>query len=113
VTVDEFIAARVQPRFHDVVALIRQLMRETAPQAEEMIAYGIPAYKMKRIIAVISPTKKDITLAFARGAEFEDRYGLLQGEGKTSKNLKLKSVETSDKDLIKYYIRQAVRLDGA
>ena len=71
-SVDQFIETRVLPEFHPVVAMIRGLMGECAPEAQELISYGIPAYRLRRIIAVISPTKKDITFAFSRGSEFED-----------------------------------------
>ena len=103
---------RVLPEFHDVVAMIRQLMREVAPQAEETIAYGIPVWKGKRSLAVLSPTKKDITFAFSRGAEFEDKYGLLQGVGKVSKHVKLKSAQDANPAALRYYIRQALKFDA-
>ena len=87
-------------------------MKECAPNAQEVISYGIPAYRVKRIVAVISPTKKDITFAFSRGAEFEDTYGLLQGVGKASKHVKLKSVATANKEALRYYIKQALEWDA-
>jgi hypothetical protein len=110
-TVDEFIKARVLPEFHPVVALIRALMKECAPDVQEQISYGIPAYRGKRILAVISPTKKDITFSFSRGAQFEDKYGLLRGVGKSSKHVKLKDPATANKDALRDYIRQALDLD--
>jgi len=110
--VDNFVATRVLPELRPVVEKIRDLMKECAPNAQETISYGIPAYRVRNIIAVISPTKKDITLAFSRGAEFEDKYMLLKGVGKVSKNLKLKRVSEIDKDLMNYYIQQALRLDA-
>jgi len=67
-------------------------MREEAPNAKEEISYGIPAWKLQRIIAVISPTKRDITFSFSRGAQFEDKYGLLRGVGKSSKHVKIKNL---------------------
>jgi hypothetical protein len=36
---------------------------------------------------------------FSRSAEFEDRYGLLQGKGKNT-------------DALRYYIRQALEFDA-
>ncbi len=110
-TVDEFVEARVLPQYRDVVTLIRKLMRETAPDATELISYGIPAYRRKRIIAVISPTKKDITFSFSRGKRFEDKYGLLRGIGKSSLHVKIKSQDTLNEEALKYYIRQAVEWD--
>jgi hypothetical protein len=111
-TVDEFVTSKVLPEYRGIVELIRQYMRELAPGAQEIISYGIPAYKVKRIIAVISPTKKDITLAFSRGAEMEDGYALLQGVGKISKHLKFKSVGEVKKEVLAYYVKQALDLDS-
>lgn len=111
-TVDEFISAKVLPEFRPVVELIRQYMRELAPEAEETISYGIPTYKLQRIIAVISPTKKDITLSFSRGAQFEDKYSLLKGVGKSSKHIKFKRIIDVKKEILAYYIQQAVEFDA-
>ena len=110
-TVDDFVKTKVLPEFRPVVAMIRELMKECAPNAKEIISYGIPAYKAKRILAVISPTKQDITFAFSRGAEFEDKYNLLQGVGKVSKHVKLKNLADANQDALRYYIQQALEFD--
>ena len=110
-SVDEFVKQRVLPEHRDIVAMIRQLMREVAPGAKEGISYGIPVWKGKRIFAVISPTKKDITFSFSRGAQFEDKYDLLRGVGKSSKHIKIKNVSDVSKTALRYYIRQALKFD--
>lgn len=71
--VDRFVGSRVKPEFHDAVAAIRALMKNQAPQATLLISYGIPVWKGKRNLAVISPTKNDITFSFSRGADFDDK----------------------------------------
>jgi uncharacterized protein YdhG (YjbR/CyaY superfamily) len=109
--VDDFVKRRVQPEHQAVVALVRKLMRVLAPDATEVISYGIPAWRRKRILAVLSPTRKDVTLAFSRGAEFEDRHDRLQGVGKVSKHLKLKDPKDVSKTLLQYYVRQALKHD--
>lgn len=111
-TVDEFIQAKVLPEFYPVVSMLRELMKECAPEAEELVSYGIPAYKMKRIIAVISPTKKDITFSFTHGREFQDKYGLLRGVGKVSLHIKIKSVASANIEALRYYIGQALEIDA-
>jgi hypothetical protein len=111
-TVNDFIKDRVLPELRPVVAMIRKLMKECAPKAQESISYGIPAYRLRRIIAVISPTKKDITFSFSRGAQFEDKYGLLRGLGKSSKHVKIKSLAGANKPALRYYIKQAVKFDA-
>ena len=39
---------------------------------------------------------KDITFAFSKGAKFEDKYDLLQGVGKVSKHVKIKSLDEAN-----------------
>jgi len=110
-TVDEFVKNRVKPELRPVVERLRALMRETAPQAREMISYGIPMFKAHKHIVVISPTKEDITFSFTHGTEFEDKYGLLRGEGKVSRHIKIKSLDSISKAALRYYIRQALKRD--
>ena len=111
-SVDEFVQAKVLPELQPVVGMIRELMKECAPQAEELISYGIPAYRIRRIVAVISPTQKDITFSFSRGAQFEDPYGLLRGVGKSSKHVKIKNIKDANLEAVCYYIQQAVAFDA-
>lgn len=112
ITVDEFVETKVLPEFRPVVQMLRKLMRENAPYAREFMSYGIPNYKGNRGLAVISPTKQDITFAFSRGADFEDNYGLLRGVGKVSKHIKLKDVNDVNEEALIYYINQALELDA-
>ena len=111
-TVDEFVQTRVLPELRPVVEKLRAIMRKCAPRVDEIISYGIPVYRGNKGLAVISPTKKDITLAFSRGAEMEDKYGLLQGVGHVSKHIKFKTVEEIKEPALRYYIKQALKLDA-
>jgi hypothetical protein len=110
-TVDEFVEAKVQAEFQPIVAAIRGLMRECAPDAQEAISYRMPVFKQRKIFAWIGSTKREITLGFSRGAQMEDRYNLLRGVGKGSKHLKMKSLGEVNKPSLRYYIKQAVNLD--
>lgn len=112
-TVDEFFATRVLPVYRETVERIRVYVKEIVPQVREEISCGIPAYRVKHIIAVISPTKKDITLAFTRGAAFEDKFGLLMGVGHKSKHLKFKTAAEVNRGVLAYYLQQALELETA
>ena len=109
--VDEFIKTKVLPEYQDIAVRVRDIIREYAPNAWEGISYGIPMWKGTRALAVMSPTKKGITLAFSQGAKFEDKYGLLEGIGKVSKNVRVKSLDELNKEALRYYIAQALKLD--
>ena len=111
-TVDEFVKAKVAPEFRPVVAAIRGLIRECAPDAEEVMSYGMPVYKGKTLFAWINPPKKDVTFSFTRGVQLEDRYGLLRGTAKGgARHVRMKDLGDVNKPALKYYITQAVKLD--
>ncbi len=111
ICVDDFIKQNINPKFHPVVSLIRDIMVRNAPEAKEVMAYGIPAFRRKKIITVISPTKSDITLSFTNGASCEDKYQKLAGVGKKSKYIKFKKTEDIDEAVLVYYIKQAIKFD--
>ncbi len=106
------------PEHRSLVEAFRQLVARDFPEiTEEMRGgtekyYGVPSYRFKRIIAVISPTKNDVTFAFSKGASFVDRYGLLEGVGKTSKNIRLSRMDDFNPESFRYYLRQAIDLDA-
>jgi len=110
--VDDFVKEKVLPEYFAIVTMIRELMREVAPEAVETISYGIPVWKGKRIFAYISLNKKGITFSFSRGTLFEDKYGFLKGVGKSSRHIKFKNLNDVNKDLLHYYIEQAIEFDN-
>ena len=81
-SVEEFLKRRVLPEHRTIVESIRQLMRQTAPQAEEVLTYGILGWRANRIIAVVSPTKEDITFAF------DERVNVFVGPNNCGKSLR-------------------------
>jgi hypothetical protein len=88
------------------------LIHEAAPDAQEIIYRGVPAFKRKSVLAVISPTKKGISFSFAKGAEFEDNYVVLEGPSKVSKVVRIKSLDATNEEALRYYIKQALELDS-
>jgi hypothetical protein len=110
-SVDDFLSSRVHPEQVNIISLLRQVMCEMAPDARELIVNGIPGYKRHNILAVISPIGKKVFFAFPRGAAFADKYGLLRSGGTESKDLKFKQAADVNKEMLGYYIRQALELD--
>jgi hypothetical protein len=112
-TVDEFVKTRVQPEFRPIVAAVRGLITEYAPNAHEAISYGMPTYGQNKPVAWINAGKSGITLGFRQGAYFEDKYGLLRGAAKHAKHVRMKNLDDVNKPALRYYIKQAVKLDKA
>lgn len=71
-TVDDYIAQKIPSEFHEVVAMVRGLMADGAPDATEKISYGMLMWAVRWPLSWINPTKKDITFGFRAGAYFED-----------------------------------------
>jgi uncharacterized protein YdhG (YjbR/CyaY superfamily) len=46
-SIDEYMAA-FPPKVQEILQQIRTLIKETAPEAEEAISYGIPTFKLKK-----------------------------------------------------------------
>jgi hypothetical protein len=111
-TVDEFVESNVLPEFRPVVAAIRGLMKECAPEAREEMSYRLPMYIKESTLAWISPSKRGITFSFRRGAYFDDKYGLLGGVGKHAKNVRMKNLSEINKPALRYYIKQALKFDN-
>ncbi len=109
--VDEYVKTKLPPQHHETVERLRKLMEESAPDVREVISYGSPAWRGNKVLAIISPTKIHVTLAFDHGVDFDDSYRLLQGVGKRSRHVKLKTASDIDEAALRDYIGQAVRLD--
>ncbi len=92
--------------------MVRGLMREVTPEAEESVSYGMITYRLRLHLSAISPKKKDITFILIRGINFKDSNALLKGVGKHSRHVKLKSVETSNQEALRDHIKQAVEWDA-
>jgi hypothetical protein len=110
-TVDDYVKKKVLAKHLATVRMLRRLMRQAAPKAEEGFSYGMPVWKMQNIIAWMLPARDHVTFSFTRGVKFQDRYGLLQGAGKWARGLKLKSPRDVDSRVLTYYVRQAIAFD--
>ena len=112
-TVDDYVNTKVLPEHRETVAMLRALVHECAPQSEEIFSYGMPNFTANnQTFAWILANQKDITFSFRVGINIEDKFNLLKGVGKHARHIKLKSADSVDKDVLRYYIGQALALDA-
>jgi hypothetical protein len=110
VTFDELVAPfppAVQETAHRLLAIARGLI-PNATESGDGGDYGIgtgPGYK--RLVFVISPHEKWVTLGIARGASLEDPEGLLKGRGKVHRHVKLKDPQAADAPALRDLMRRA------
>jgi uncharacterized protein YdhG (YjbR/CyaY superfamily) len=81
--IDEYLALQPE-KVRETLENLRQIIRETAPEAEEVISYGIPAYKYHGMLVFFAGYKKHCSLFAGNGALTEQMKEQLK-EHKTSK----------------------------
>lgn len=60
---------------------------------QSIIGYGIGPKKMTQHFCYIAPQKKYVNLGFYNGANISDPYGILEGNGKKLRHIKIYSVD--------------------
>ena len=111
--VEAWVRARVSAAQAPILQRLRDLMQDAAPHATEEITYGILGWRVRKVIAVLNPTKRELTFSFAEGARMTDPRELLRGVGKRSKHVKVRSETDVDalEDALRDFVRQAVELE--
>ena len=115
--IEEFITAKIKPEFIPIFSNFRTLIAKEFPDLQEEMRggtynyYGVPVYRLNRIIISVSPTKKGITFSFSEGKQFEDKYGLLEGVGNKALNLRISSLSDYFPEIFEYYIRQGIEIE--
>lgn len=117
--VDDYIKTKVLPQYQPLVIAFRELIASDFPELSEEMRGGtekypgVPVYRLKRIVIVISPTKQGVTFAFSDGGQFKDKYHMLEGVGNKTLNIRLKHIDEFDTDKMRYYIEQAIAIDSS
>ena len=74
----------------DLVQSVRQVILDTDPQVTETIKWQAPTFLYRGNIASFYPkTKTHVSLMFHTGASLPDPYGVLEGDGATSRVLRI------------------------
>jgi len=111
-TVDEFVKTKVPPEHQGLIEELRALFRKEAPQAREVMSYGLPMYmQAKSAFAWLSPNQKGVSVGFREGVQLEDRHGLLRGTVKHARHVQVSSLDKLNRPAISDYIEQALKLE--
>jgi hypothetical protein len=112
--VDTFLKG-YSPQVREIAVKAREMILSVLPDATEkvypgwkVIQYGAGA-DMKSVFAAISPQRERVNLGLANGADLPDPDGLLEGEGKAIRHVKLTSPAAASTPAIKELIRGALQ----
>jgi len=108
---------KASPEMRQLAEALRKLVREVAPSAAERGIKGwkLIAYESNGIVCGIQPQRNWVNLIFMHGVELPDPQGLLEGEGKATRAVKLRRLEevSTKGDALKVLVREAFKLGGA
>ena len=104
----------------DLALALREIILEEQPDASESVyqVYTVAIWfgfsgKMKDMFCYITTHAGHINLGFPRGATLPDPNRMLQGEGKTMRHIKFKSLGELERPFVRRYIQAAIEQVGA
>jgi hypothetical protein len=102
------------PQVREIAVRAREAILSVFPEATEkvypgwkVIQYGAGP-EMKSVFAAISPLRERVNLGLANGVDLPDPHGLLEGDGKAIRHVKLTSPEAASAPAVKELIRGAL-----
>jgi uncharacterized protein YdhG (YjbR/CyaY superfamily) len=102
--IDDYLAYQPE-KVREALENLRQIIRETAPEAEEVISYGIPAYKYHGMLVYFAAYKKHCSLFGGNSSLTEE----MKEELKTYKTSKGTIQFTIEKPLPDELVRYIVK----
>ena len=99
----------------DLVQSVRQVIHDTDPQVTETIKWQAPTFLYRGNIASFYPkTKTHVSLMFHTGASLPDPTGVLEGDGDTSRVLRILNHDdlTAKTDAIRQLVTSWIQLKG-
>jgi hypothetical protein len=103
------------PPVREIAVKAREVILSVMPNATEkvypgwkVIQYGTAA-DMKTVFAAISPQRERVNLGLAKGVDLPDPDGLLEGDGKAIRHVKLTSPEAAGAPAVRELIRGALQ----
>src|ERR1700716_2056008 len=112
--VDPFLKGS-SPQVREIAVKAREAILSVMPDATEkvypgwkVIQYGGGA-DMKSVFAVISPQRERVNLGLANGVDIPDPEGLLEGDGKAVRHVKLTSPEAASAPAVRELVRGALQ----
>lgn len=100
------------PELRAVLETLRGMVEKVAPDATSSIKWGMPFYSIgKGMMCALGAHKAHVNLILSGPPEtFVDPDGLLEGDGKTGKHLKLRTVADIPKAKVEGWLRAAAKL---
>jgi hypothetical protein len=107
--VDSYISAAPAPQAACMRLLLSWLEAEV-PEVHVQIKWSRPVFGTTHDFAYFKSTKKHLSLGFMKGEGLPDPQGLLEGDGKDMRHIKLNDPATMPETQIREWMRMAANL---
>ena len=79
---------------------LRQLIHNNIDNITEEIKWGIPVFIKSKIFTYLRVAKKHLTIGFYNIGKIKDTAGILEGQGKTMRHIKIKTKDDINQKII-------------
>jgi len=108
-TFDEYLADQTT-RNQNVIRALRKLVRRVAPKLQESVKWGNGCWvKGKAPVAYVYSAPDHVQCGFFAGSSLKDPKGLLNGEGKFVRHIKVVNLSDIDEGAFGALLRQAAK----
>jgi hypothetical protein len=108
-TFDEYLADQA-PRNQNVIRALRKFVKRVAPQLQESVKWGNGCWVQgKAPIAYVYSAPDHVQFGFFGGSALRDPSGLLNGDGKFVRHIKVRNRSDIDERTFGTLLRQAAR----
>jgi len=90
---------------------LRQMILASNTNIEEQFKWSRPCYSINSLVCYLHKSAGHVTIGFQQGSHLEDSDGLLEGEGKDMRHIKIRFGEKIDSVGIKRLIKSAIKFD--
>ncbi|MBT0959753.1 DUF1801 domain-containing protein [Denitromonas sp. IR12] len=95
------------PAQHQLVVALRALILELSPSVTEAVKYGGLMFSVGKPFCGLFAYARHVSLEFSAGASLDDRFKMLEGQGKLRRHLKLTSADAIAQKHVREYLRMA------
>jgi hypothetical protein len=102
---------RQPPHLRAILEELRALVAEAAPEATAAIKWGMPFFSIDAdMMCALAAFKSHVNLILPGApGTFADPEGLLEGDGKTGKHVKLRALDDLPRDAVRGWLVVAAR----
>jgi hypothetical protein len=107
--------AKQPPHLREVLGALRAIVESVAPEATASIKWGMPFYTIDReMMCALAAFKSHVNLIVAGPPDaFADPDGLLEGDAKGGRHIKLRSLAELPRGPVRSWLRTAAKLARA